>query len=263
MKKIKWFASIALLALASSASAEDVLRLSTDGSYPPFSEMGADGKMSGFDIDIGMALCEVMNRPCEFVQIDWDGLIPALKARKVDAIVASMNATAEREKSVTFSDPYYYNPGVFARQKGSNIELSKEGLKGKVIGVLRASTFDEYATKKLSDFATIKRYNSQDDANLDAKAGRVDVLFADKVVVVDGFLKRDIGKDFELFGDEIDDEAYFGRGLAIAVRKGEQDLADAFSQAIKTLRESGKYKEINDRYFDFDLSELRKAEAAE
>lgn len=251
-------ASAAALSFCSAAWAADetVLRLSTDGTYPPFSEMSASGEMIGFDIDIGKALCEVMQRQCEFVQIDWDGLIPALKARKIDAIVASMNATAEREKNVTFTDPYYYNPGIFVRAKGSAIELTPEGLKGKVIGVLRASTFDDYASKKYGDIATIKRYNSQDEANIDAKAGRVDVLFADKVVLIDGFLKRELGASFEQFGEDVTDEEYFGRGLSIAVRKSEQGLADEFSKAIQTLKDNGTYRKINDRYFDFDVSEI-------
>lgn len=231
----------------------ETLRVSTDGTYPPFSEMGEDGKMIGFDIDIAAALCKEMAVECEFKQIDWDGLIPALKANKIDAIIASMNATDERRKSVTFSAPYYTNPGVFVRPKGADVDISEEGLDGKVLGVLRASVFDTYATEELGDWVDIQRYNSQDEANLDAQAGRLDLLFADKIVLQDGFLQRDAGKDFEQFGPELTDEKYFGEGISVAVRLEDQALADRFSQAIKAIRENGAYKAVNDKYFDYDI----------
>ena len=103
-----------VLALAAGFAAQtfaagDVLILAAEGTYPPFSEI-KDGKMTGFDIDIGLALCAEMKRECRFEQIDWEGLIPALKTNKIDAIVASMNDTPERRESVAFTDPYYTNP---------------------------------------------------------------------------------------------------------------------------------------------------------
>ena len=106
---------------AQTFAADGVLVLAAEGTYPPFSEI-RDGKMTGFDIDIGLALCAEMKRECRFEQIDWEGLIPALKTDKIDAIVASMNDTPERRESVAFTDPYYSNPGIFVRAKGSSIE---------------------------------------------------------------------------------------------------------------------------------------------
>ncbi|UJF24919.1 transporter substrate-binding domain-containing protein [Suttonella sp. R2A3] len=250
MKKV--ILSAAIAALSFSATAE-TLRVATDGTYPPFSELGPDGEMTGFDIDIAKALCAEMGVECEVKQVEWDGLIPALKTRKIDAIIASMNATEDRRKSVTFSEPYYSNPGVFARPVGSNVEISEAGLKGKVLGVLRASVFDDYATNELGDWVEIQRYGSQDEANLDAVAGRVDFVFADKIVLQDGFLQRDIGQDFEQFGPELTEKEYFGEGISIAVRKEEQELADRFSKAITAIRANGEYQKVNDKYFDYDI----------
>ena len=252
MKKI-----LLLGALAFGTSFAADLRFSTDGTYPPFSEINQQGQPSGFDIDLGNALCEQMQRKCTFSQIDWDGLIPALKSKKTDLLVASMNATEERAKSIAFSDPYYVNPGITVRAVGSKLELTEEGLKGKTIGVLRASTFDNYATDKWGKWANIQRYNSQEEANLDAVAGRVDVLFADKVVLEEGFLAR-LGKDeqgkFEQFGAEIDDEKYFGKGISIGVRKEDTELLKDVNAALKAIKENGTYKKINDKYFKTDIS---------
>lgn len=252
MKTLLKTAVLTGLTLSCFAQAE-TLRVATDGSYPPFAEINSKGEMVGFDIDIANALCEQLKMTCEIKQIAWDGLIPALKTKKIDAIVASMNATDARRKNVTFTEPYYKNPGLFVRRKGSDIELTEQGLKGKVIGVLQNTVSDRYATDKYGKWATIKRYTSQDDANLDAQNGRIDVLLADKLVMDDGFLNRPIGKDFEAFGPTLNDPQYFGTGISIAVRKGDQKLADRLSQAIKAIRQNGVYTKINAKYFDHDI----------
>lgn len=250
----KMLVAVILAAGAASAVAAEKLRVSTDGAYPPFSETNDKGEMIGFDIDIGRALCAQMQRECEFTQTDWDGLIPALKTGKIDVILASMNANEERKQSIDFTDPYYVNPGIFVRAKGSEVALDEAGLKGKVIGVLRSSVFDSYATDVYGKMSEIKRYNTQEEANLDAVAGRVDVLFADKVVLEDGFLGRDEGKEFEAFGDAVEDEKYFGEGISIGVRKEDTQLKADLNAALKAIRENGEYKKINDKYFTYDIS---------
>ena len=251
MKKIL---AAAVLACALPSFAADVLRFSTNGAYPPFAETNDKGEMFGFDIDIGHALCAQMKRECVFVQTDWDGLIPALKTGKIDVILASMNANAERKQSIAFTEPYYMNPGIFVRAKGSDVEISETGLKGKVIGVLRSSIFDTYATDKFANVAEIQRYTTQEEANLDAVAGRVDVLFADKLMLEDSFLGREDGKGFESFGDDVDEEKYFGEGISIGVRKEDKQLKDDLNAALNAILENGEYKKINAKYFTYDIS---------
>lgn len=243
---------LSLMAAAMPLMAKPLI-IATDGAYPPFSEVDASGNMIGFDIDIAKALCAEMKRECEFKQIDWEGLIPALNNEQIDAIVASMNANDERRQVIEFTQPYYHNPGIFVRAKGSNVEMTEAGLKGKTIGVLSASVFDTYATDHFEKWAKIDRYTSQDDANLDAKKGVVDVLFADKIVLQDGFLAREIGTGFEQFGAEIDEPKYFGEGISIGVRKADTALRDAFNQAIINIRANGEYQKVNDKYFSYDI----------
>ena len=227
------------------------LVFATDGNYPPFSEMASDGQMTGFDIDIGKALCAQMQRECRFEQLDWEGLIPALMTNKVDVILASMNDTPERRQRFAFTDPYYKIPGLFVRPAGSKTEPTADGVKGKVVGVLRASIFDNYATAKFPD-ADIQRFTSQEDANAAAVAGRVDLLFADKIVM-DDFLRHDDGKGFEAAG-ETDDPEYFGAGIAIGVRKDDNQLREDLNAALKAIQENGAYKKVNDQYFPYDVS---------
>ena len=164
-----------------------------------------------------------------------------------------MSITPERKKKVAFSDKYYNSPAKFARKKGSGITISKAGLKGKTVGVQRATTHDNFITAEFGDSVEIKRYGTQDEAYLDAIAGRVDLLLADSIAMDDGFLKTDKGKGWEFVGPGYSEPKYFGDGAGIATRKQNSDLAELFSKAIKAIRANGVYKSINDKYFAFDI----------
>ncbi|PIE45056.1 MAG: nickel transporter [Gammaproteobacteria bacterium] len=252
-KTTKILLAAALTTAVSFSFAGKILKIGVEGAYPPFSEVNKDGEVVGFDVDIAKAVCAEMKRECKMVQIDWDGLIPALMGRKIDAIIASMSATEERQKSIDFTDRYYRIPVKLVREKGSNIEFSKESLKGKTIGVQVSTTFDKHMTDLFGDVANIKRYTSNDEALLDLQSGRVDVVAAESLVLQDGFLKKEKGKNFEFFGPDLVDEKYYGKGIAIGIRKNEEKLKTALNDAIKAILENGKYKEVNDKYFDINV----------
>jgi arginine/ornithine transport system substrate-binding protein len=229
------------------------VRIGVEGAYPPFSEVTPDGKLIGFDIDIANALCEEMNVECELVTQDWDGIIQQLNNRKYDAIIASMSITEERKAKVDFTKKYYNTPAKFVRKKDSGIEITKESLEGKIVGVQRATIHDNFVTDVYGDAVEVKRYGSQDEAYLDMVAGRVDLLLADSVAMQGGFLDTEEGKDYEFVGPDFSDPKYFGEGAGIALRKGSDDLREMFNQAIDAIRANGTYKAIQDKYFDFDV----------
>ena len=255
MKKLITMALMALMTMGTSVYAKEweKIRVGVEGAYPPFSAVAPDGTLEGFDIDITYALCEEIGAYCVLVPQDWDGIIPALLARKYDAIIASMSITEERKKKVAFSDKYYNTPAKFASKKGSGITISKAGMKGKTVGVQRATTHDNFITAEFGDSVNIKRYGTQDEAYLDAIAGRVDLLLADSIAMEDGFLKTDKGKGWEFVGPGFSDPKYFGVGAGIAVRKNDRELAKLFSLAIKVIRANGVYHRINGKYFAFDV----------
>lgn len=236
-----------------AAQAEGMkLKIGTEGAYPPFNNLEADGKLVGFDIDIAKALCEEMKAECEFVTQDWDGIIPALLAGKFDAIIASMSITDERLKKVDFSEKYYNTPPAIAVPKDSKItEASDAGLKGKIIGAQSSTTHSTYAEEKLSSAQT-KLYPTPDEYKLDIANGRVDAVI-DDVVVLSDWLKTDAGACCKILGTLTPDLVINGPGAGVAVRKGEEELRDKLSAAIKAIRANGKYKAINDKYFTFDV----------
>lgn len=238
---------------AAHAKEWDKVRVGVEGAYPPFSEVGPDGQLKGFDIDITRALCEEIKAECELMQQDWDGIIPGLLAKKYDMIVASMSITEERKKAVDFTEKYYQTPARFVAEKGSGIEISTEGLAGKKVGVQRATIHDSFLTDNYGSEVEIVRYGTQDEANLDLIAGRVDLVLADSVALNDGLLKTEDGADYEFVGPPYTDRKWFGEGAGIAVRKNDTDLKEKLNTAIDRIRESGKYEEIRAKYFDFDV----------
>ncbi len=246
---------VMLVALAGNVQANDwkKIRIGVEGAYPPFSYVEPNGELAGFDIDIAKALGEAMGAEVTLVAQDWDGIIPALLAKKYDAIIASMSITEERKKKVAFTNKYYKTPAKFICKKGLMTEFSKENMKGKVVGAQRATIHDRYLTDNYGNDVEIKRYGTQDEAYLDLTAGRVDMLIADSVALSDGFLKKPEGSDYQFIGPDLTDSKWFGDGAGIAVRKEDTALVDKLNQAIETIRSNGTYKAIQDKYFDFNV----------
>ncbi|MGF1528111.1 MAG: ABC transporter substrate-binding protein [Candidatus Competibacterales bacterium] len=228
------------------------LRIGTEAAYPPFAYVDEQGEMQGFDIDITKALCDVLEVECTLINQNFDGLIPALRARKFDAVVASMSITEERKKSVDFTDKYYKTPAKFVAAEGADLTISPEGLADKTVGVQRATTHDRYLSDQFPD-TEIRRYGTQEEAFLDLQAGRIDAILADSVAIQDGFLGTESGEGFAFIGPNLVDPQWFGEGAGIAVRPGDDELRQALNQAIVTLRENGTYDEIQKKYFDFDI----------
>lgn len=229
------------------------IRFGVEGAYPPFSYTQPDGTVAGFDVELAHAICEQLKARCELVAQDWDGIIPALLARKYDAIIAAMSITEERKRTVDFTGKYALVPNKFVAAKGTEFELSVEGLAGKKIGVQIATTHDKYLTENFGDEVGLVRYGNADDAYLDLKAGRVDYVFLDATAIEEGLLNKEGGDAFEFVGPSVTDEKWFGEGFGIAVRKQDKDLKAMLDQAILDLRESGKYQEVNNKYFDYDV----------
>lgn len=252
------FKSLALAALAvavmsGSAFAADwsKIRVGTEGAYKPFNYIDSNGELQGFDVEIAKALCTEMKAECSFVAQDWDGIIPALLAKKYDVIIASMSITDERMKKVDFSDKYYNTPAKFVAKKGSGMsDTSPTGLKGKTLGAQSSTTHSSYLEDNYKD-STVKLYATQDEANADLAAGRLDAVLADSVVIL-AWLGGD-GSCCEHIGETHNDPKWFGLGAGMAVRKGEEDLKGKLNAALATILENGTYKKINDKYFPFSV----------
>jgi lysine-arginine-ornithine-binding protein len=245
-------AAVALTLAAGTAGAGEKVRIGTEGAYPPFNSIDSDGKLVGFDVDIAKALCTAAGFDCEFVVQDWDGIIPGLLAKKYDAIIASMSITEERKQAVDFTNKYYATPAKFIAAEGASFDISAKGLAGKSVGVQSATIHENFVRDNFPD-TDIRSYKTQDEANQDLVSGRIDLVIADSVALLDGFLNTDSGKGFAFIGPGYADPRWFGDGVGIAIRKGEDDLRTKLNAAIDQIRADGTYKKIQDKYFDFDV----------
>ena len=255
MKKLALLGALALSMFSLVAVADEKpRRIGIEAAYPPFASKAPDGSIVGFDYDIGNALCEQMKVKCTWVEQEFDGLIPALKVRKIDAILSSMSITDDRKKSVDFTKRYYLTPARLVMKDGTAVSDSLSELQGKKIGVQRGSIHDRFAKEVLAPKgATIVPYGTQNEIYLDITAGRLDGTVADATLLEDGFLKTDAGKGYAFTGPAFTDAKYFGDGIGIAVRKGDKENLDRINAAIDGIRASGKYKEIQYKYFNFDI----------
>lgn len=144
MKKVLIAALLAGMSL--SASAAQTIRFATEASYPPFELVDANNQIVGFDVDLANALCKEIDATCTFTNQAFDSLIPGLKFRRFDAVMAGMDITPEREKQVLFSTPYYDNSALFVGQQGKFTSIDQ--LKGKKVGVQNGTTHQKFITDK-------------------------------------------------------------------------------------------------------------------
>lgn len=245
-KKILLAAAVTL-AFSASAAAE-TLKMGIEAAYPPFNNKDASGQVVGFDKDIGDALCAKMKVECSVVTSDWDGIIPALNAKKFDFLISSLSITDERKQAVDFTDPYYSNKLQFIAPKAkADFKTDKASLKGKIIGAQRATLAGTWLEDNLGDDITIKLYDTQENAYLDLTSGRLDAILADKYVNYE-WLKSDAGKPYEFKGDPVEESDKIG----IAVRK-KDPLREKLNAALKEIVADGTYKKINDKYFPFSI----------
>jgi arginine/ornithine transport system substrate-binding protein len=234
------------------------LKVAIEGEYPPFSETGPGGRLTGFDVDIATALCTAVKASCQMVKQPWHLMISDLVDGRYDMIVSSMSITGTRREKIEFTEPYYHTPAKFVAKKGAFAGLTADGLKGKRIGVQRATNHDSYLTDTYGDAAQITRYETLEKAKVDLAAGKVDLVFADAIALNNGFLATAKGKGFEFVGPNVRDRRWFGEGIGIAVRKGNTDLRNRLNQGLAAIQGDGTYARIEQKYFPFEMADFKR-----
>lgn len=248
-------ASLLALALGGNALASDrLIRFGSDATYPPFESTAPNGDIVGFDIDIAKAMCEYLKATCTFQNQAWDGIIPALRAKKFDVIASSMSITPERQRAVAFTQKIWNITNPLIGKKGLVANTTPEGTKGLQLAIQQGTIQDRYATKYFTG-AQIKRYKTFEDALNDLVTGRVDAVFADHGVA-DEFLASPAGQGFAIIGDPLPssaDLAIFGEGTGFAVRKSDKKLLNDLNKAFDAIRANGTYDKIAKKYFSYDV----------
>ena len=241
----KTLLAVLLAGTAFIAQAADNLIIGTEATYAPFEFTNDKNEIVGFDIDMINKICEEMKVSCKIVNQSFDGLIPSLKTRRIDAAIAGIDVTAERQKQVDFTKIYYDDSSIqFITLKDSLTSLDQ--LKGKRVGIQKGTTYLKYLDEKFPDVKPVS-YDSYQFAFLDLKAKRIDAIVSSSFVAGDW-----LGKDAEIvpLGDKITDHEFFGEGLGIALRKGNDELREKFNQAIDKLKANGELDAIYKKWFN-------------
>jgi len=251
MKKLLSITLLGAALLTGTVQAqEETVRIAVDVPYEPMEYRLPSGELTGFDIELGNALCKEIGIDCEWVVQGWDGIIPGLLSRKYDAIMSSMTINEQRRKQVLFSDPYFMPPSAWFVPAKSDIRTpAKETLEGKSIGVQRGTLQDNYATDMYGDVANIKRYSTAGDMVLDMESNRLDIVFLDFPVGKSTLIDSEEGNYKVVGGMITEPKKYFGDGFGIAFRQRDKELAQKFNDALATLKENGTYDEIFQKYF--------------
>ncbi len=252
----KTLVCLALLCAALSSHARELteLRFGVDPTYAPFESKAPDGKLVGFEIDLGNEICRRLHTKCVWVETAFDGIIPALQGRKFDAILSAMSVTPKRETQVAFSTPLFNTPSSLIGRTGAAILPAVDSLKGKNIGVAQGSTQEAYAKAYWAPAGVnVVSYGNQELVYTDLRAGRLDATLTDMISGSEGFLKTPQGKGYGFLGSSVNDPKTLGKGAAIGLRKDDAELRTLINQAIGEMIKDGTYQKIERRYFDFDV----------
>lgn len=243
-------ATVAALTLAGAASAEPIKVGIAAEAYPPFASPDAAGNWVGWEVEIIGAVCKAAELDCAITPVAWDGIIPSLTSGQIDVIMASMSITEERLQTIDFSDKYYNTPTVIVAATGAVATPDAAGLAGKIIGVQAATIHEAYVNAYFAaGAAEVKVYQTQDEANQDLAAGRIDATQADSIAL-DAFLASDAGKACcALVGAVADDPAILGAGVGAGLRKGEDALKAKINAGIAKILADGTYETITKGYF--------------
>jgi octopine/nopaline transport system substrate-binding protein len=270
-------AALALGITAGAAAAKEwtTVKIATEGAYPPWNATDSSGQLVGFELDLAKDLCGRMGVECEVVAQDWEGIIPALQAGKYDVIMAGMSITDERKKVIQFSDSYAATPAKFAVLKDSDlasyagkldranldevdadeqaaIDAMKEAFDGKTVGVQVATTHANFIETYLADTVEIRKYDTQENLDLDLQSGRVDLALASRSYW-QPLMNTEKGVDFAVIAPGMTGGP-FGSGVGVGIRQEDSDLVELFNQAIAAAKADGTITKLSEQWFGFDAS---------
>jgi len=226
-----------------------VIRFLTETDYPPFDYAGPDGNPQGFNVDLARMLCEELKLACTIQMRRFETLIPALNGNQGDAAIASIATTVEMRTKVDFTDPYYRTPARFVAKRDSAIEDPlPERLEGKKVAVAAGTAHEAYL-KALFTEAEVRPYPSAEAARLALRRGEVDLLFGDAITLAFWLNGTDSENCCAFRGGPYIDSRYFGEGVAIVLKKGNDTIRLALNWALFRVWEQGRFTDLWLRYF--------------
>ena len=227
-----------LMGSAFAANAQEIT-FAMEPSYPPFETTNEKGEIIGFDVDVANAICKEIQATCHFKSQSFDALIPSLKAKRFDAAISAMDITEARAKQVSFSNAYYDSTASYVALKGK-ADLAS----AKTIGVQNGTTFQQYTAAETKQY-NAKSYASLQDAILDLKNGRIDIIFGDTAVLSDMISKE---PEIQFVGEKVTNKKIFRQWFRYRLNKSSKELLESLNKGLEAVKANGEYQKIYDKW---------------
>jgi len=225
------------------------IRFLTELDYPPFNYAGADGNPVGFNVDLARQLCDEIKASCTIQARRFELLLDALDDNRGDAVIASIAITPATRQRADFTDPYYRTPARFVARSDTPIgDVLPETVEGKKIAVV-AGTAHEAFLKAMFTAADVRSYANAEAAREALRNKDVDLLFGDGVTLAFWLNGSDSAGCCVFRGGPFLESQYFGEGVGIAVKRGNDLLRQALNWALFRTWEKGGFTDLWLRYF--------------
>jgi polar amino acid transport system substrate-binding protein len=226
-----------------------IIRFLTEVDYPPFNYAGTDGNPAGFNIDLARLMCEELKVNCTMQMRRFDTLIDALAENRGDAVIASLAVTQDARRRIDFSDAYYRSPARFVVRRDSTIEdVRPERLEGRKVAVVAKTAHEAYLRAFFTE-VEVRPYPTAEAAREALRRGEADLLFGDGIALAFWLNGTDSAGCCVFKGGPYTESRYFGEGIAIAVRRGNETLRLALNWGLFRLWEKGQFTDLWLRYF--------------
>lgn len=226
-----------------------VVRFLTESDYPPFNYAGADGNAAGFNVDLARAICEELRVACTIQTRRFDTLLSALGENRGDAVIASIAPSVQTRRQADFTDPYYRSPARFVALRANPIQaITPESLEGRKVGTIGGTAHEAYLRAVFTG-AEVKPYADAEAARQGLRSGEVELLFGDGFQLAFWLNGSESQGCCSFRGGPFLESRFFGEGIGIAVRRGNDQLRQALNWALFRLWERGRFTDLWLRYF--------------
>jgi polar amino acid transport system substrate-binding protein len=226
-----------------------LIRFLTTDDFPPFNSNDEDGVLTGLNVDLARALCLTLKVTCDIQTREWDDLLPALARGEADAVIAAHRVTAHALEKVSFTDRYFHTPARFVvRRNAAEFAATPQGLDGRTIAVVEGTAHEAYVVAFFRN-SRVLRFETPEQARQAVVDGKADTVFDDGIGLV-FWVNGTVSKSCcTLRGGPYFEPRYFGDGIAIAVRKSDNQMRQMLNEGLNDVRSSGRLLELVDRYF--------------
>lgn len=224
----------ALIAVSGAAQAQDVVRLGTEGAYPPFNFINDAGEVAGFEREFGDELCKRAELTCEWVTNDWDSIIPNLQSGNYDAILAGMSITEEREAVIDFTQNYFPPAASAYAAMSADVDLT---------GVVSAQVSTIQAAYVAESGATVLEFATPDESVAAVRNGEAVAVFADQDYLA--AIVAESNGELMFVGEPVQ----LGGGIGVGLRESDTELKEKFNAAIQTMKDDGSLNAMIEKHF--------------